>query len=33
MALALSLVYFLLAHWMVVKIHDKIRVSGELSSI
>jgi ABC-2 type transport system permease protein len=33
MALALSLLFWGLAHWLGLKIHDRIRVSGEMSAI
>ncbi|NPV57158.1 MAG: ABC transporter permease [Anaerolineae bacterium] len=33
MALALGLLFWLTAHWMERKVHDLIRVSGEMSSI
>ena len=33
MALGISLVFFAITRWLQVKVHDSIRVSGELSSI
>jgi ABC-2 type transport system permease protein len=33
MALGLSLLFWSLAHWLGIKVHDRIRISGEMSSI
>jgi hypothetical protein len=32
-ALGISLVFLLLAHWMDGKVHDHIRITGELRSV
>ena len=33
MSIAISLIFFLITRWLQVKVHNRIRVSGELSSI